>query len=151
MPLVHYLFHRPGPTGELFREWSPLLLGVYAGIAVTLVVLGVVLHAFSARHGVRRRVARRIITYGLALQALGVVAVGLRALNWPVVSMRFFMYAPIVAEVVAAGYLWWWMRYRYPHALARYETEERRRSYLPRAVGGTVAPARRRARSDRKK
>jgi hypothetical protein len=151
MRVIEYLFLRPGPAGPELERWGAALLGAYAGVAVAIVVLGVALRAFGARHGARTRIAQRIIGWGLALQLAGLLALGLRWLDAPIISLRIWLFLQLIAEVVAAGYLWWWLRARYPGVLAQYEWEDRKRAYLPRAAGGSVEPVRRKAPASRRR
>jgi hypothetical protein len=145
MGLIEYLFFRPGPAGPVFDRWGGVLFGAYCGIALSILVFYSVLRVFSVRHSLRSRIAQRILSYGLLLEAICAVVLGLRFANIPVLSIRLWLYASIGAQVVAVGYLWWWLRNRYPDLLTQYEWEDRKRAYLPRAAGGAVAPTRRRA------
>jgi MFS family permease len=151
VPLVEHLFLRPGPPSPLFEEWAMVLFGAYVGLALGILVAGLVAHRFGEGHGLRRRVARNVVLWGLLLQAAGVLIVGLRFANWPVLSSRIWLYLQLTLEVVAAGYIWWWFRNRYPSRLAQFDWEARKRAYLPKAAGGTLEPARRKVTAGRKR
>ena len=81
---------------------------------------------------------RRITSFGLGLQAVGLLLLAWRALNLPVLSIRAFLLLQLAATGGAVIALLWWLRRRYPPALAAYEWEEKKRAYLPRAAGGAV-------------
>ena len=151
MRIVEYLLFNPGPVGAVFDRWGSVLFGAYVALGVALVVLCGTMRALNGRHGLKNRVADRILMWGLGLQLLGVLALGLRVMQWPLVSMRLLLFLQLAAEVVAMVYLVRWMQNRYPILLAAYEWEEKRRSYLPRAVGGAVEPARRRTGARRRR
>jgi hypothetical protein len=145
MWLVEYLFHRPGPIGPVFGRWGPILVGAYAGIALSLLVLGYVLRAYSEGHALHSQLTRRIIRYGLLLQIVGLVILWLRLINFPGLSMRLLLLAHVAAEVAAIGYLVWWMRRRYVDEIAYFEWEDQKRDYLPRATRGRRGRTRARA------
>jgi hypothetical protein len=151
VPIVQYLFFPPGPTGAVFDRWGGVLFGAFVALALGISLLSAVMYEVSARHVLNRRVARQIFFWGVGLQLLGLVLLGLRLVNWPILSMRILLYAFLIAEVYAAGYLWWWIKTRYPARLAAYEWEEKKRAYLPRASGGTLEPARRRTAARRRR
>jgi hypothetical protein len=148
---LEYLFMPPGPVGPGFDRWGGVLLGAFAALALAIWLLTSVMYTLNARHGLKNRVARRIRYWGGGLQLLGVLLLGLRLVNWPVLSMRLLLYAHLVAEVAAAGYLLWWLSTRFPARLAAYEWEEKKRAYLPRAAGGTVEAPRRKAAAGRRR
>ncbi len=145
MHLLEYLFMPPGPTGAFFARWGGVLAGAYAGLALGLGLTGWAMRVLNGRHRLNQWVTRRILVSGLALQALGLILLWLRILSLPILSMRLFLYLQLLAEVGAAGYLWWWLRNRYPGRLAVYQWEEKKRAYLPRAAGGLVESRRRTA------
>jgi len=140
--LFEYLFHRPGPAGSVFGFWGAVLLGAYVALAVAILLLGYVLRSFSEGHSLHTRITQRIVKYGLILQVVGLVVLWLRVINFPGLSMRLFLYAHLIAEVAAMGYLAWWMRRRYVDEIAYFEWEERKRDYLPRPARGRRGRAR---------
>ena len=145
MQIVEYLFLPPGPVGPAFDRWGSVLFGAFTALACGLAFFYGVMRRLNGRHSLKNKVARQILVWGGGLQLAGLLLLLLRVLNWPLVSMRILLFAHLAAEIVAALYLVRWMRMRYPEALAAYEWEEKRRSYLPRAAGGAVEPPRRRA------
>jgi hypothetical protein len=145
--IIEYLFSLPGPTGP----WSGVLFGAFVALALGIGFLAAVMYELNARHVLNRNVARKIFFWGAGLQLLGLLILGFRVLNWPVVSLRIFLYLLLAGEAFAAGYLWWWVKNRYPALLSAYEMDERRRAYLPRAAGGMVEPARRRPAARRRR
>ena len=151
MRIIEYLFLPPGPTGATFDRWGGVLFGAFTALAVGVAILAAVMYEMNARHVLNRSVARRIFFWGGGLQLLGLLLLGLRVLSWPILSMRVLLYLYLVAEVYAAGYLWWWIKNRFPERLAAYEWEERKRAYLPRAAGGTAEPVRRKAAARRRR
>jgi hypothetical protein len=116
-------------------------------MALALLVLGGLMRLFSARHAIHARLTRRVISYGLILQAIGVFVLWLRWLDFPVISMRLWLYLVLIAQAAAAARLWWWLRNRYPDQLADFEWEERKRAYLPRGASGVAPPIRRKTAS----
>jgi hypothetical protein len=142
MWLVEYLFHRPGPIGPAFDRWGWVLLGAYGALILALVVLGYVLRAFSEGHALHSMITRKILKYGMALQLTGLLMLWLRLINFPGLSMRIFLYAHLITEVAAIGYLAWWMRTRYVDEIAYFEWEEQKRDYLPRPARGRRGRAR---------
>ncbi|MGH2352022.1 MAG: hypothetical protein ACRDI2_13980 [Chloroflexota bacterium] len=151
MRIIEYLFMPPGEVGPVFSRWGGVLFGAFLALTIGIVVLGSVMHILNARHGLKRRITQRTLWWGVGLQVLGLVLLGLRLVSWPILSMRIWLYAHLIAEVGAAGYLLWWMQNRYPGLLAVYEWEEKKRAYLPRAAGGEVEPARRRVAARRRR
>lgn len=151
MRLLEYLLFRPGPAGPLFDQWAAVLFGAYVGVALGLLIMGYVAQQFAARHGLRTRIIRKIVWWGILLQLSGVVLLGLRFFNWPFVSARLWLYVQLVLELVAAGYLFWWLRSRYPSLLAQFQWEERKRAYVPKASGGNFESPRRRAVTGRRR
>ena len=151
MPILEYLFFRPGPPGPIFDRWGGVLFGALVSLGLGICLLCAVMYELNSRHVLNRSVARQILLWGGGLQLVGLVLLGLRVANWPVLSMRVLLYAFLIAEVCAAVYLWWWVKNRYPPRLAAYELGERRRSYLPRAEGGAVESMRRRSASRRRR
>lgn len=141
----------PGPPGPAFAQWGGALFGAFAGIALCIIVLVRAMYGLNARHGLKNWVTRRTWIWGLCLQATGLLLLGSRTANVPILSLRFLLYLQLVAEVLAAAYLVWWLRRRFPDRLAAYEWEEKKRAFLPRAVGGTVEPLRRRAAAGRRR
>ena len=136
MGLFEYIFHRPGPAGPVFGFWGAALFGAYVALLVAVLLLGYVLRAFSEGHALHAQIAQRIVRYGVPLQLLGLLMLWLRVINFPGLSMRLFLYAHLIAEVTAIGYLAWWMRRRYVDEIAYFEWEERKRDYLPRPTRG---------------
>jgi hypothetical protein len=149
--ILEYLFLRPGPVGPAFDQWGGTLLGAYSGIAVCLLVLGLAMYRLNGRHGLKNWVTRRILIWGLALQFAGMLLLALRVANLAVLSMRFLLFAQLLAEVLAAAYLLRWLSTRFPDRLAVYEWEEKKRAYLPRSAGGSVEPLHRRATAGRRR
>lgn len=145
MRLIEHLFFRPGPPGAAFTVWGGVLFGAFAALALGISLLSAVMYEVNARHVLNRRIARNVFYWGVGLQLLGLLLLWLRQLNVPIISMRILLYAGLIAQVYAAAYLWWWVKRRYPARLAAYEWEERKRAYLPRAAGGAIEPARRKA------
>ena len=133
MGLLQYLFSRPGAAGDAFRQWGFMLIGAYAALAVAILLLGWVMRTFSEYHAVNSRLTRRIVTWGVLLQIVGLLILGLRATDFPLLSLRLWIFLHLAAEVAAAGFLIRWMRTRYREELEVYEWEERKRAYLPRA------------------
>jgi hypothetical protein len=148
--LIEYFLHCPFPPGAVFQQWGNILLGAFLGVALSLLVLGGLMRLFSARHAVHARLTRQVVTYGLILQAVGILVLWLRWLDFPVISMRLWLFLALIAQVAALARLGWWLRNRYPDLLAEFEWEERKRAYLPRAAGGSAPPIRRRAAARRK-
>ena len=146
MRIVDYLFLPPGPA-----RWGGVLFGAFAALAVGIALLTAVMYEINQHHALNRRVARRLFYWGSGLQVVGLLLLGFRALGWPVLSARILMYALVAAEVFAAGYLWWWVKRRYPVLATAYELEERKRTYIPRGSGGTLEPARRPAGARRRR
>jgi len=151
MGIIQYLFFRPGPTGATFGFWGAVLFGAFSALILVISLLCAVFYEINSRHVLNRRVARCIFAWGSGLQLLGLLLLGLRIVNLPILSMRVLLYAFLIGEVYAAGYLWWWVKTRYPRQLTAYDWEERKRAYLPRAVGGTVEPSRRRPAARRRR
>jgi len=144
--MIDYLFLPPGPA-----RWGGVLFGGFVALTAGIALLTAVMYEISERHALNRRVARRLFYWGCGLQLLGLLLLGFRALNWPIVSIRVLMYALLAAEVYAAGYLWWWVKNRYPALLAAYEWEEKKRAYIPRGSGGTLEAPRRSAGARRRR
>ena len=151
MQIIEYLFMPPGRVGPVFDRWGGVLFGAFAALAVGIWLLTTTMYVLNGRHGLKNRVAKRILLWGEGLQLLGILLLGLRIANWPVLSMRILLYAHLVGTVVAAVYLLWWLRNRYPHRLAAYEWEARKRAFLPRAAGGAVDSPRRRTTAARRR
>ena len=149
--LFEYLFMPPGELGPVFDRWGGVLFGAFAGLGLGIGLLAAVMQSLNGRHGLKARITRRIWLWGGGLQVLGLVLLGLRIANWPLLSMRALLYAQLIGELAAAAYLLWWMRRRYPQLLALYEWEEKKRAYLPRAAGGAVEPPRRRMADGRRR
>ncbi len=145
MSVIEYLFHRPGPAGAVFQQWGNVLLGAFLGIALALLILGSLMRLFSVRHPIHARLTRRVVSYGLILQAAGALVLWLRWVNLPFISMRIWLALVLIAQVAAVARLWSWVRSRYPDQLAEFEWEERKRAYLPRGAGGAAPPIRRKA------
>ena len=150
MQIVEYLFLPPGPVGPAFERWGSALVGVFSGLLLGIALLYGVMRRLNGRHGLKNKVAQRILLWGGGLQLVGLALLLLRALDWPVVSMRILLFAHLLTEVGAALYLARWMRTSYPEHLTAYESEEKRRSYLPRAAGGAVEPLHRRPAAHRR-
>ena len=151
MGIIQSLFLPPGPLGSAFAVWGGVWGGACVALALGIAVLTAVMYEVNARHVLNRTLARNIFYWGVGLQLLGLLLLWLRTLNTPILSMRLFLYAFPIAEVCAAGFLWWWVKSRYPARLAIYEWEERKRAYLPRAAGGSVEPARRKVPAGRRR
>ena len=143
LAFLQYLFLPPGPPGPAFGRWGLVLAGVYLALFLSIALFHVVGRTLNGRHRLKIAAFRRITGTGLGLQALGLCLLAWRALNLPVLSIRAFLALQLAATVFAALYLLWWLRRRYPPALAAYEWEEKKRAYLPRAAGGAVESARR--------
>jgi len=135
MPLIEYLLFRPGSPGPTFDRWGAALLGAYAALTVAILLLGFVMRILNGGHPVKAYVTRQIVRYGVLLQLVGPFILWLRWINLPGVSPRILIFLHVMAEVVAAGYLLWWMRNRYPDQHGQYEWEEKKRGYMPRAAG----------------
>ena len=145
MGLVEYLFHRPGAVGPVFDRWGSVLLGVFLALILALVVLGYLLRVFAEGHALHAVIVQKVLRYGLAVQGAGLIVLGLRVINFPGLSMRLFLFLALSAEVVALGYLIWWMRTKYPDEIAYFEWEEQKRDYLPRPARGKRGRTRTRA------
>jgi type III secretory pathway component EscV len=143
--LVEYLFHRPGAVGPFFDFWGAALFGAFCALILALLVLGYLMRVFSEGHILHEQITRQVVRYGVAVQVAGLVVLGLRVINFPGLSMRLFLFLPLIAEVVALGYLVWWMRTKYPDEIAYFEWEEQKRDYLPRPVRGKRGRTRTRA------
>jgi hypothetical protein len=134
--VVEYLFHRPGAVGPVFDRWGSVLLGVFVALILALIVLGYLMRVFSEGHTLHALVTQKVIRYGLAIQIAGLIVLGLRVINFPGLSMRVFLFLPLIAEAAALGYLIWWMRTKYVDEIAYFEWEEQKRDYLPRPTRG---------------
>jgi hypothetical protein len=132
MAFLQYFFNRPGAAGPAFERWGSMLIGAYIALALAILLLGAVMRVFSARHAVRLRVTNATVTWGIALQLIGLVILGLRVTDFPLLSLRIWMTLHLIAELAAAGYLVWWMQTWYPQEAAEFEWQERKRDYLPR-------------------
>ena len=135
MTLIEYLFFRPGPPGQAFDRWGAALLGAYAALTVAILLLGFVMRTLNSGHPVKDHIARQVIRYGVLLQLISPFILWLRWINLPGISPRILIFSHLIGEAVAAGYLLWWTRNRYPEQHGQYEWEEKKRSYLPRAAG----------------
>jgi len=111
-------------------------MGAFIALALAILLLGYVLRAFSEGHALHTQITQRIVRYGLTLQLVGLLVLWLRVINFPGLSMRFFLYVHLIAEVAAIAFLAWWMRRRYVDEIAYFEWEERKRDYLPRPTRG---------------
>ena len=145
MRLVEYLFHRPGAVGPAFDRWGSVLLGVFLALILALLVLGYLLRVYSEGHTLHAVITQKVIRYGVAIQIAGLIVLALRVINFPGLSMRLFLFLPLIAEVAALGYLIWWMRTKYPDEIAYFEWEEQKREYLPRPARGKRGRTRTRA------
>ena len=145
MRLVEYLFHRPGAVGPVFDRWGSVLLGAFVALIVALLVLGYLMRVYADGHTLHSAITKRVVRYGLAVQLAGLLVLGLRVINFPGLSMRIFLFLPLMAEVAALGYLIWWMRTKYPDEIAYFEWEEQKREYLPKPTRGRRGRARTRA------
>jgi hypothetical protein len=143
--VVEYLFLPPGPPGSAFQQWGSFLFGAFVVQALAVSLLSGVMRTLNGGHHLKNDVARLVLLWGGGFALLGILLLGLRFLapETPVVSMRALLLALLLAEVAGTGYLLWWLRRRYPHRLALYQLEEKKRAYLPRAAGGKVEAARR--------
>ena len=145
MRVVEYLFHRPGAVGPVFDRWGSVLLGVFLALILALMVLGYLMRVYAEGHILHTAITKKVIRYGMAVQVAGLIVLGLRVINFPGLSMRVFLFLPLVAELVALGYLVWWMRMKYPDEIAYFEWEEQKRDYLPRTARGKRGRTRSRA------
>ena len=143
LAFLQYLFLPPGPPGPEFGRWGLALAGVYLAVTLSIAFFHLVGRTLIGRHRLKMAVLKRITGTGLGLQAIGLLFLACRALNLPVLSIRAFLAAQLAATAFAVVYLLWWLRRRYPPALAAYEWEEKKRAYLPRAAGGAGESARR--------
>ena len=145
MRVVEYLFHRPGAVGPVFDRWGSVLFGAFVALIVALLVLGYLMRVYAEGHTLHAAITQKVVRYGVAVQVAGLVVLGLRVINFPGLSMRVFLFLPLIAEVVALGYLIWWMRTKYPDEIAYFEWEEQKREYLPKPARGKRGRARSRA------
>ena len=145
MRLVEYLFHRPGAVGPVFDRWGSVLLGAFVALTLALIVLGYLMRVYADGHALHTVITQKVVRVGLTIQLAGLLVLGLRVINFPGLSMRLFLFLPVIAEAVALGYLIWWMRTKYPDEIAYFEWEEQKRDYLPRAARGKRGRARTRA------
>jgi hypothetical protein len=144
--VLQYLFLPAGPTSADFARWGPVLAAVYVTLAVAVVYFTYVQRTLNGSHRLKNGITQYVLWWGLGLQAAGLLLLGLRWVDWGasfIPALRFLILVQVVVECVAAGYLLWWLRRHYPHALAAYEWDEKKRAYLPRAAGGTVDSLRR--------
>ena len=145
MRLVEYLFHRPGAVGPAFDRWASVLVGAFLALILALLVLGYLMRVFAEGHTLHAVITQKVVRYGIVIQIASLVALGLRVINFPGLSMRLFLFLPLIAEVLALGYLIWWMRTKYPDEIAYFEWEEQKREYLPRSARGKRGRTRTRA------
>lgn len=143
--LLEYLFLPPGPVGVVYRQYAGYVLAVYLTLLVAIMFFYLVARALNGRHALKNWLVNRMLVIGGVVTLLGVLLLLVRPLNWPILSTRMLLASQAVALLLLTGYLWWWLQFRYPAALAAYEWEERKKLYLPRtAAGATARPRRKR-------
>lgn len=129
----------------MFDRWGPVLFGAFVALILALLVLGYLMRVFAEGHTLHARITQQVVRYGIAAQLAGLLVLGLRVINFPGLSMRLFLFLPLLAEVAALAYLTWWMRTKYPDEIAYFEWEEQKRDYLPKPASGRRGRARSRA------
>lgn len=135
----------PGRLGLVFYQWGGVVIGILLGILLAAGVFSVLSSVLIGRHGLRQRVRRRVFSGTAGIAVVGLLLWCARAVGWQIPALRFLMAIHALAMIGALFFLWNWLQRRYPVLLAAYELEERRRAFLPKAVGGQVESTRRKS------
>jgi amino acid permease len=114
---------------------EPPGLPTLVAVVVFILWLGasIAVYAFRRRlfagNGARIGMATRFGPYAITIGAVGVFLLGMRYADIPYVSIRFLLYATILAAIGYVVFLAYYLWRRYPVRLAEVRAQELRRRY----------------------
>ena len=113
---------------------SPLYL-VALAFFVVWTIASIYVYRFRRRvfvgNGARIGVVTRHGPWAIAIGIIGLIFVAARYTGFPILEMRFLLYLTVLAAVVFAGYIGYYLRRRYPFQVQAVRAEEVRRRYAP--------------------
>src|SRR5690242_11356072 len=120
----HWFDKNPGPLTVLYA--------VPAGILVVTFLFSLFIYLrrrdIYAGHVLHIRLARILTTASMTISGIGILLLLARAVQMDWLSMRFLLYLDLLALIGLFAYFkFYYLAYRYPHDLAYFEKEERRR------------------------
>lgn len=128
----HWFDAFPGPPSQIY------LVAVVGFTVWTLVSVYVYYfrRKIFAGNGALIGMATRLAPYAIAIGLIGLFLLAVRYAGIPYISVRFLLYATILAAIAYLGFLVYYLIRRYPTRLAEVRAAEMRRRYAPERKRG---------------
>ncbi len=140
--LFYWFQLHPGSPSGLY--W--VLAGIYAvGLGGSAAYFVNVRQRFGS-HVHRMKIARRVALAAGLLSAFGLIFIGMRFWQIPVLSLRFWILLITLGAVGLGGYLAYYFTRMFPSSLEAFEAKQLRQRYLPKPKPKSGSGGRRRKR-----
>lgn len=132
LDIGHWFESFPGPPSQIY------LVAVVVFLIWTAVSLSVYYfrRKIFAGNGALIGIATRFGPYAIAIGVIGLFFLAMRYAGIPYISIRFLLYATMLAAVVYLGFLVYYLTRRYPARLLEVRAAEVRRRYAPERKRG---------------